>query len=948
MNLINPELYSTNESYTCCCPLSDNSIIIGTSLGRILRGNLMDIKSITNYSFSNEKMVKVLNDDLECIFKFNLSGGIRAINTLDEKNLIILSELGCIALFNKSLKEFNLIQKCIGGKYNKYWRILVLDKNNFITIGNYRQIKHWKKIGSQFVASTLSKNGSALFCLEWYNKEKKIFFTNDYSGKTDLWIFENNKVRNINSFYIDGNLQKSIILDDDYIIATHYRGRIYIYKKIKNSLERIEEFSISLRLGNYVHFSNELNMILIGTNDNLILLNKDFSQVYTIGIEVKQIFTINGIDLILTSRNIVRANYDKKFTPPELQKYKYIKIGLIGESQVGKTCFCEYLESNEFRETDSSFGKHVWTIYYENRNRLLLYDLAGQESEIFTYFPMIKDSDIILIFYQAIKSTTFDQAVDYYLELKHKCPQAKFYFIQAFSDQKERVRDFYVKGKFEEIGLDYDENLIKVSSKEGTGFEEFYAKIIDKFDWNNAHGVIKLNIYDIVEKKIHQFYKENVESISLDDMWEEVRIIDKFRLETIIESYYEQGMIEYIKDEKEIIINDEEYAIMHSDIAEYTVQKSGYVYTKELLRNLGENEKKEKYIKNILKYYKENGIGIFFKEDDPSFEVLIITRKLNTHFRIPDDINKSLPKFEISFEYIEKELSVDPFLHFMSQFPLKLIQISKNQVLFQILHESDLSFINIKIDLPSESSSSKICSISVSKNKKLDFDIEKKSIDFIVDMIGEQLINLKTDEAQEEIEIVDDPLEELKILLNSPSERSYLDFKVDLNLSNKREKAKFIRNLIALTNSSYTNNNKAYLIIGIAEKSNKILRIENVKNTSTIEQKISNLIDKFINIAPEIECITIDIGKLYEWQENNEISQEIPFSRDQQKKECRDKILLIKIKRNSGCVYEISKKISFQDTNGKPKHYPETLSWFRISSHTYIARENLRQMLRRI
>ncbi|MHA1284933.1 MAG: RNA-binding domain-containing protein [Promethearchaeota archaeon] len=935
-----------NERFTYCYPISEKIILIGTNYGRILQYTLKDLEDIININFSGNRMAKVLEKEPKQIFKFNRMGDVRKIDKINNENILIINEFGGIILDNKNKNDFFIIQNCIGDKYNKIWNFLVLDENNFITIGNYHQIKHWKKSGDTFIPYSISGNGSGIFCLDWFDYEKKIFLTNDYRGNTELWQYEDEKIRKVHSFYINPNLQKCLSLENQYIISTDFFGRIFIYKKNGLELKKIEQFSISLRKGNWVHLSNELDMILIGTNDYLFLLRKDFSEIFTMDIEVKQILTINGIDLILTSKNIVRADFKKKKTPKKLQKYQYIKIGLIGESQVGKTCFCEYLDSKRFRSTESSFGKHVWTIKYKDNRRILLFDLAGQESELFTYFPMIKDSDIILLFYQGINQRTFDQVIEYYKELKYECPKSLFYFIQTFSEQKQRINDFYIKEKFEEEGLNIEENLVKISSKEGSGFDEFYKKVIDNYNWENAHIVSKLNIYDVVENKIHELFKANVKSTTIDELYEEIGTIDKIRLERIVESYYEQGLIEYIKDKKEIILNDEDYVVLHSDIAQYITQKAGYVYTKELIANLGEDQKKKRYIKNILNYYKDNSIGIFFKEDESELEVLIFKKKLSKKIKIPDEIRDYIPQPKYIFEYLNKDLEIDSFLHFLGQFPLILRSISHNKLLFQIKNiYSNIIFIEININLGENNK--KLCKIGFSTNKDNYKDLEKKILEFIIDLIGKDLKFLTTNENQNEIGKIEEPIEELKILLKTPSERSFLDFKRQLNLESERDKAKFIKTIIALANSSYSNNNKAYLLIGIEEKMNKIISLQNVEKINILEQKISELVDKFVNIAPTINLYPINVNDMYQLQKMGEISPDIPFLPYQKEDNCKDRILMIKIQRNSGQVFELSREITFQE-NGKQTKLYKSQSWFRISSHTYIARENLRQMLRTI
>ncbi|MHA1757359.1 MAG: RNA-binding domain-containing protein [Promethearchaeota archaeon] len=925
------------EKFTCCYVLSNSEILIGTNKGRLLLG-LINLDVLKNQGFSNNKMINVLKNEPTEKYSFQNNGAIRTIKELDADNLIILNELGGIIVYKKNLEECYQIQENLGGKYNKHWNLLVLNENNFITIGNYRQIKHWKREGDKFKFNLISSNGSAIFFIEWFDKNNNLFFTNDFKGKTDLWKFEGDKIYNINSFNIIGNLQHCVILDNKYMIGTTYHGEICIYNIKNQRLTVLESFLFSLYKGNYVWSSNELNKIVIGRDSNLILLSKEFSEIHEMEIEGKQIFSIKGVDLILTSKTIVRPNYSKQELFTDLIEYKYIKIGLVGDSGVGKTCFCKYLESEIFEETKSSFGKHVWTISLEEQRKLLLYDLAGQKSELYTFFPMIQDSDIIFIFFKGNDTHTFDQAVSYYKELNQKCPTTTFYFIQTFSDERPRVRDFYIKEKFDEMKLDINEHLFKISSKNGEGFDSIRNKIFNKFDWSKAHVIQRLRIFNIVEEKLHDLYKDQVKKITINNFSEIIEhIIDTFRLEKIIDFFSKLGFIEYISEDKEIIINDEEYSILYSEIPEYIDQKGGYVYTNDLIKDLGDNKIKKKYIKNILQYYKENDIGIFFKEDDAQNEMLIIERKLRDHLNIPAESLQELDKY--SFENSNDKINIQQLLHFLSDKPLILEGISKNELLFKLIDNENYNRIYFKFDIDlSTIPNRKILIFGTNIKEDIeDFKIGKELLNFIEKLTGNSSYDSKTKENFKE---------ELKTLLKTPYENAYLEFKKQLNLDTNEGKAKLIKEIIALANSSYQNENKAYLLVGIEERQNKIIGIHNVNNLGKLEQTISNFINEYINNGLNFQFIPIKVNKLYLWQQKNEISEEIPFSEEQKNENCNDQIIMIKLIRSPNQIYELKKDINFYDNN-KSKRFDKFSAWKRTSSHTHKLSENERQILRK-
>ena len=81
----------------------------------------------------------------------------------------------------------------------------------------------------------------------------------------------------------------------------------------------------------------------------------------------------------------------------------------------------------------------------------------------------------------------------------------------------------------------------------------------DGIDWDNAHSVIKSQIYDSIEQKIHELYNEGRQIVRIRELVDSLNISEKY-VKNIIESLYSQGIVEYIEDEKELVLNDEDYS----------------------------------------------------------------------------------------------------------------------------------------------------------------------------------------------------------------------------------------------------------------------------------------------------------------------------------------------------------------------------------------------------
>ncbi len=97
------------EVFTCCLPLSDESVLLGSSHGKVYLGHLKTLREIEALDFTNNDYFNVLEEISPEIF--NLGGTIRAIGRLDSENTIILSSYGDIICFNINDNSYTQVQK---------------------------------------------------------------------------------------------------------------------------------------------------------------------------------------------------------------------------------------------------------------------------------------------------------------------------------------------------------------------------------------------------------------------------------------------------------------------------------------------------------------------------------------------------------------------------------------------------------------------------------------------------------------------------------------------------------------------------------------------------------------------------------------------------------------------------------------------------------------------
>ena len=95
----------------------------------------------------------------------------------------------------------------------------------------------------------------------------------------------------------------------------------------------------------------------------------------------------------------------------------------------------------------------------------------------------------------------------------------------------------------------------------------------------------------------------------------------------------------------------------------------------------------------------------------------------------------------------------------------------------------------------------------------------------------------------------------IKNLLSHNDENSFFDKKQKLSLGSKDGKAKFLKNICALSNSNPDNN--SYIIIGVEDEENKIIGVDFFDDS-----KIQNLVNAYLKNPPKIEYENVPFPSL--------------------------------------------------------------------------------------
>ena len=192
-----------------------------------------------------------------------------------------------------------------------------------------------------------------------------------------------------------------------------------------------------------------------------------------------------------------------EFLDPE-QEYKNqisLKTLIVGKLSIGKSFFCNRINLNytKFQQLDLKYIATIGFDYYKKviklRNKIFLiniWDTCGQELYQSLLKRFYKNTQIFLIFYDALDRNSFEIAKSYFEDIKKECNtinpiyvfiRSKYENVLKREEKNDIVRD--------EEALEFaDENNIYffhigILEKYETGINDLFEFILNKYINNN-------------------------------------------------------------------------------------------------------------------------------------------------------------------------------------------------------------------------------------------------------------------------------------------------------------------------------------------------------------------------------------------------------------------------------------------------------------------------------
>ena len=568
--------------------------------------------------------IKMLNSlKLKLIGK--VPGNISFASKLTEDKLL-LSFKNQIRMLKKSSEGKNFVMFNIAKTNKEIWRLLVINRTMFISTSKYGELLLWKKHSLNWKSTSISYSEQSIFCIDKFEPGSDAFLTSDYRGLNSLWKFDKNS--NLTRTEIrptSSNMQRVVIIDKNTFAMNNFYGEVFIFEKNVVTAK----FNISdLPEGGLVYFKPKKELIY-GSHTSIVFLNPETYAMRRLNLELeKRILNLQIFQnrlFAITKKEILMINLDAKAKTIKKIENKYYKVAILGQTGVGKSTLCSVLHE-KYTQQLSSHGRTIWELVLKKSGRpILMHDIAGQNTQLYTSFANLANSDLIFVLFKKTHNETFKEAKSIISELKLFSSEPKnIHLIMTHADHDLEAYDTEIDEFIEEESLPNRFVKISMTEDEQTNIEVIH-KIINSLDNRKAQTVISTlffeDVLETLEEKRENCKKKGESLIlKLDEFRAEMKthFFTDLHLAHLMNYFSETGKITYLKESKEIIIHDHIFNQLQTVIPILLSSNNGIITQHDLRLKLY-NLSKDNY-KNYKLKEKANEITKAKKNEPPNLD----------------------------------------------------------------------------------------------------------------------------------------------------------------------------------------------------------------------------------------------------------------------------------------------------------------------------------------
>lgn len=732
-----------------------NQVLIGSELGFLYITSLeLDINTFNRFEKENDPFLKLITEKNRVTRLAKFNGKIIAISKINSKEFVIVCYSGDVVIYNLVTRKTNFISRGETDR-DQISRLLIINQKMFVCGGISGILTLWAHRDQRWKKFNIQTFPRPIFCIDWISQKE--FVTIDYEGNTSVsTLIRKNyiKTRRINPTL--GMLQRAAIIDEKSFAIVEQSGRVFLFERENDSFRLGGALALSSANGQALKF--HFSKLVCGTDREVIFIDPTtFEARYIKGIQCRQLRVIGDKLIILSRDNIIYTNENKAIDLKLHKTFRYAKIGLIGHTGVGKSSLCFFLKHRkaEGGKLKSSFGRKVWEINVgegfniSGDQKILFYDVAGQESQLFTFFPNFADSNVILAVYKQTDRKTFDIALSNIKELKnYTSTPCKYFLIQNFKDDPHNTLEGF---NFNECLLDYGiDDVIRISSKTGENLNDLVNRITKSIDWSRAPKIVQSKQFLAVSEQIMKLSDEDldIKTISVSNFRKRLSTeVSERHLKYILTTLTNQGIIEFIPDIDRLVINDERFNALRSKIPERIRNNGGWYFKSKLIKDLSKNDPIiESYIYFHIKLLQDNLEAVLCNKGPKFRETVVIPRILKEEdVEISSEYLNLLPEKNIeSFTTSAENFPWFFFLSAIKEYNLSIIEISQNSALLTNREDKFCFQIILGLEHRGRSKKLNVSLVTGGRSETLTTDIELK--------IKKMLLSLFTEVDSDEME----------------------------------------------------------------------------------------------------------------------------------------------------------------------------------------------------
>lgn len=527
---------------------------------------------------------------------------VESISWVDDKKIVAGSHAGDLLVISlENPKDLDILQEATYSKHSRVWRTLSPDPDSILMTSTYGVVNllhretndHWEK-------DSLPGHSNSVFALG--GCDGQLVASGDYRGHILIWKIEDGLYTTVQRLKINQAVEDIAWHGDEAFAVIDRSGRISLYEKLSDNeqWQLFYEIDNASSSGKSVRITADGNTVFAGTDDEIIQFEINSQQVGLIDIKgTIRIFCEGNQIYVLTKGGFLCFDRKDVEVPASSIKYRYAKISLVGHTGVGKSSLCNFITTGSPGKVKSTYGKRVWSWIVPTNDklekRIIFHDHGGQKTVLGTFLPLLSDSDIVLVLFQKNDNSTFTTALDTLEQLKKSLdPRTKIFFVQTYID--EDVRDFdesRLKKIIEEKRID---GYYEACPPTGKGVEFLKDQLMKEISWKDARIMIQSQYVDAAIKTISALVEKDVNVIQFEDLKNHYLEtlgtgVSTRHLKFLLRDLSNQGIIDYNPEVSSlVIINDEEFNKLRTNVPIFVETKNGIVSMAELERNFDHDE----------------------------------------------------------------------------------------------------------------------------------------------------------------------------------------------------------------------------------------------------------------------------------------------------------------------------------------------------------------------